>query len=224
MNQTQKLNKLDEYIIFILKLIDKQKNFNYKKLYKNPEIRKNLELQIHPICPKHASGKNNETNKVICTVYDHIKAHKIRFYIYNNYYDKAAYLLMSSQDKKGRQAISQAIVEKNRINGTGFFNKKLQLELSKRLKKRYHLREHPELAKQYSKKSKGVSKKLTEIARLNYEQRGKYVGKNFGLKGGIKHQNPITKKRLAETLLWKHDSGVEIKTTDIKTLANVKKN
>jgi hypothetical protein len=110
---------------------------NYKALYKNREIRKNLELQIHHILPKHAGGNDEKTNLVICTIYDHIEAHKIRFKTYNTFYDKAAYLFLSSNDKKGRQAISQAIVEKNRNNGTGFFNRDTQIELAKRPKKRY---------------------------------------------------------------------------------------
>jgi hypothetical protein len=222
MYQKQTLNKVNKYDKFIFKLIDKQTNLNYKKFYKNREIKKNLELQMHHILPKHEGGKDEESNLVICTIYDHIEAHKIRFETYNNFYDKAAYLFLSSNDKKGRQAICQAIVEKNRKNGTGFFNRETQIELAKRPKKSYHLQDYPELAQQYAKKAKRVSKMTSEIARLNYYQRGNYVGNNFGSKGGIKHQDPITKKTLARTLFWKHDSGVIVKTTDIKTLAQVK--
>lgn len=217
-----KLDELDEYQTFILSLIKKQEDKNYKQLYKNKDIRKDLELQIHHIYPKHEGGEDRDSNTVICRISDHIEAHKIRFKTYNNYYDQAAYLFMSSQDKQGRQARSRAIVEKNKKNGTGFFSRETQIELANRPKKRYHLREYPKLANLYAQKSKGIPKTLSAIARLNYEERGKYVGKNFGSKGGIKHQDPITKKTLAGTLLWKHEFGVEVKTTDIKTLANVK--
>lgn len=84
------------------------------------------------------------------------------------------------------------------------------------------MRDNPDLAKAYAKKAKGVSKKLSKVARLKYKNRGEYVGQNFGSKGGLKHQNSLAKKRLANTLVWVHDSGVEVKTTCVQTLANVK--
>lgn len=84
------------------------------------------------------------------------------------------------------------------------------------------MRDNPDLAKAYAKKAKGVSKKLSKVARLKYKNRGEYVGQNFGSKGGLKHQNSLTKKRLTNTLVWVHDPGVEVKTTCIQTLTNVK--
>lgn len=222
MNIYQKKNQLNAYQEFILVLIKKQNRLNYKELYKNKLRRKNLELQVHHICPKHAGGKDQNSNKVICTVYDHIQAHKIRFETYHNNYDKAAYLLMGSQDKKGRQALSLAIVEKNKRNSSGFFNPETQKDLANRPKKKYHLKENPKLATVYAKKSKGVPKSISEKQRFTLKKRGENLGKTFGSKGGIKHQHPLTKKRLSGTLLWKHISGVEVETSNIKTLANVK--
>lgn len=151
-----------------------------------------------------------------------MQAHKIRFETYHNNYDKAAYLFMSSQNKEGREARSLAIVEKNKKNSSGFFNREPQKELANRPKKNDHLKDNPKLAKFYAKKSKGVSKNFSKYFLTKLKQRGKTLGQKFGSKGGIKHQNPLTKKRLSGTLLWKHLSGIQVETKDIKTLANVK--
>lgn len=96
---------LDAYKKFIVILIEKQLRFDYKQCYKNAIIRKDLELQIRHILPKHEGGDEKENNKVICTNFDHQQAHRIRFETYKNGYDKAAYVLISGQNKAGRQAL-----------------------------------------------------------------------------------------------------------------------
>ena len=218
-----KIDEKDDYNILILDLIDKQNKLDYIAKYKNKELRQKFGLQKHHIYPKHTykiykdhtplTDINDPSNLVICTLEDHCQAHKIRFGMYKDFYDQSAYYFLRNNTVEGNKACNKAIADKHRQNKTGFFNLEFQKEMALRPKSLYFLRENPDLAKKYSVLAKGISKNTSEKTSQNYKERGEFVGKNFGSKGGLKHQDPKTRSRLAGHLRWKH---VNVETGDIK--------
>lgn len=221
----KEMKSLTEYDAYIAYLLKKQAKNNYSTLIKRKESRKELSLQKHHIVPRFAGGAEDVDNIVICTIEDHATAHEIRFCVYSSYWDKAAYHFIRCQNKEGREARQRAIVKKNRSNKTGFFDPKIQKKLSLRPKKLYYLRQHPELAKEFSKRAaaKVGSRVYTEKARENCRQLGIRVGTQFGRKGGLKHQNPITTMKIKSALLWCHKSKVTVKTNNMEALVDIQK-
>lgn len=47
------------------------------------------------------------------------------------------------------------------------------------------------------------------------------MGTHFYSKGGLAHQNPVTKERLSQKLVWFHQSGVKVERNNVKTLREV---
>lgn len=213
------MNAYNEFIDFLL---EKEIFFLFQKKYFDKKLRKRLDLQKHHIMPRHSGGTDDRSNIVICTAKDHASAHKIRFQVFHNFKDQAAYLFLQSLDKKGRIALGQAIAQTHKKNKTLFFDPLFQKELANRPKKSFFLRNNPKLAQKYASMSKGIQKTMTEAARKNYLERGQYVGKIWGSKGGLAHQNPVTRERLKGCLIWTHESGVSLKTKEIQSLRLVK--
>lgn len=85
-------------------------------------------LERHHIIPRHAGGTNNKENLVKLSLKDHMLAHKIRYEVHGNQYDRSAYSYMSGQFAEAKRAICAA-------NGAKSKGRKLTEEHKKKLSK-----------------------------------------------------------------------------------------
>ena len=180
--------------------------------YSQKQAQKGAKLTEHHIVPTHYS-KNKKSETVLLTYRYHALAHKILYQLHSVTWDFCAYRGLIAGNDEVRQLVQQAIVEKNRQNQTGFFNPKVQLELSKRPKSSYYFQTDPEKAKQISQLGGIASGKIwTETKIKTAVQNGKNVGINYGRKGGLKMLLPETKEKIGHIIHWIHKTGVTVKT------------
>ena len=179
-------------------------------------------VQRHHILPLHAGGhKKGET--VLCTLKDYGKAHLIRYKVFGSAKDKIAGLFILHQTAMAVAARQALIVSKNRALKQNMFDATWQKIQANKIKSRYFLRNNPDKAKEFAylggKKSGQV---MTPTKMENLKRLGQNVGTNYGKIGGLKKQSSLTKEKIQGILLWKHDTGVLVKTSNLESLAQVK--
>lgn len=136
MPKKQKFRKENLYYDFIEILKQKQKlGF--------PE---GIILHNHHIEPKHDGGDPNG-ELVVCTIRNHARAHFIRYLVYGQRFDLAAYFGLASKTDEMQIIIQQQIIETNRQRKNGMFDPKWQTIMANRPKSSYHLQENPDFAK-----------------------------------------------------------------------------
>ncbi|ATW62840.1 homing endonuclease [Synechococcus phage S-CBWM1] len=98
---------------------------------KEPAIRNSsLSLQKHRIIPGHSGGDYSEANVVICSIEDHIKAHRIRYEVYGERGDKFAVSMMTGRLRIGDKVVATlgaySTHEVCKENKTGFWSSETQ--------------------------------------------------------------------------------------------------
>lgn len=169
----------------------------------------NLLLHKHHVHPKHDGG-SEDGEVVICTARDHARAHYIRWKVFGQTYDLCAYYGLVKKEAEKQRVIQQQIIKTNRQRGNVMFNNQWQKIMASRPKSSYHFQQNPGFASQVGRKGGKIGgKTMTPTKAAVLQQNGFNVGTNHGRKGGLKHQNPLTKRRLSMHLEWKHESGVQ---------------
>jgi hypothetical protein len=96
----------------------------------------NTYLEEHHIVPKHDGGSDNSENLISLSFDDHILAHKIRYDVYGQVYDLAAYNLMCGFDGEGWRLLrvegAYKTHEALRLSKKNFWSSDYQKEMSAR--------------------------------------------------------------------------------------------
>nr|YP_010500098.1 hypothetical protein [Gormaniella terricola]UWV18275.1 hypothetical protein [Gormaniella terricola] len=168
----------------------------------------NTVLHKHHIKPLH-SGGSPDGELVICTIRDHARAHYIRYLVFGETYDLCAYYGLVKKTDLLAQSIQKKIINTNRERGNIMFNNEWQKIMANRPKSSYYFQEYPAEAARFGKKG-GEKGGLANTPKQQEtrSKNGKRVGTLFGRKGGLKHQNPMTKEKLSHYLEWTHNSGI----------------
>lgn len=207
--KTIKLNLYDAFIEILKKL--EAKGFDEETL-----------VHVHHIHPKHDGGDPLGPT-LICTIRNHARAHYIRYKVYGQTYDLCAYYGLVNKTDECQKLIQQQIIETNRQRGNTMFNNDWQREMALRPKSSYHLQQNPSFAQEIGKKGGLIGgKKMTPLKMATLKQNGHNVGTNYGRQGGLKHQNPLTKRRLALFLEWEHVSGIMTISPPMESVAELK--
>lgn len=209
----------------------KQKNrksnlyYDYIEILKQRAIKGFPERKVlheHHIEPKHAGG-DPRGELVICTMRDHARAHYIRYKIYGERFDLCAYYGLVKKTDVMQKLIQQEIIETNRKRGNVMLNPEWQKIMAKRAKSSYYLQNNPEFAAEIGKQGGLVGGKvMTPLKQEVLKMNGSNVGKNYGRQGGLKHQSPITAKRLSQFLEWEHTSGIRTISPPFESVRELK--
>lgn len=167
-------------------------------------------MHKHHIWPKHDGGpESGET--VLCTIRDHARAHFIRHKVYGQSYDRMAYLGLVGRTDEMQAEITKRIIETNRTRNNGPFNVDWQREMANRPKSSYYFQQNPEFARSLASDAGKIGgKTMTDKKKAVLKENVYNVGTKYGRKGGLKHQNPQTRKRLSSIIEWEHSSGVMV--------------
>lgn len=149
--KNRKQENRDIYFEFIHKMVQKNKNYEIKKIknasgpskfmYVHKKKQKILYLEKHRIVPGHENGNYSNLNVVLLSFEEHIMAHYLRYLQYGNRKDKIAVLLMISnsneQIRHERAKFAGSIGGKKqqqslKIQGRGFFSSEIQSKLGKK--------------------------------------------------------------------------------------------
>jgi hypothetical protein len=92
-----------------------------------------VKTQTHRITPGHTKGKYVPENSIVCTLKDHIQAHKIRWEVYRETGDLSAVNMMTGRVKAGGDSVvpvlgAYATHEVCKRNKTGFWDPGQQRE------------------------------------------------------------------------------------------------
>ncbi len=211
MNKKNRMKNQNLYQFFIDCLREKAK----KGFASNPC------LQKHHVWPKHDGGpKDGET--VLCTIRDHARAHYIRYKVYGQPYDLMAYLGLVGRTDEMQAEITRRILETNRERNNGPFNVDWQKEMANRPKSSYYFQENPEFARSLASNAGKIGgKTMTEKKRAVLKKNGHNVGTKYGRIGGLKHQHPLTQKRLSSVIEWEHSSGITVISTPHESVGDL---
>lgn len=181
----------------------------------------NTLLHKHHILPKHDGGAE-DGEVVYCTIRDHARAHYFRYCVYRQSYDWMAYLGLVGRTDELQREITKRIIETNRARLNGPFNQQWQKEMANRKKSSYYFQQNPEFAKSIASAGGKIGgKTMTDKKKEVLKQNGLNLGTNYGRKGGMKHQHPLTKKRLNSIIEWKHESGLVVMTEPQETVGDL---
>ena len=178
----------------------------------------NRVIHYHHVLPIHDGGKK-DGETIPCTHRDHARMHYIRWLVYRQPMDLAAYKgLVNKTDDM------HVIIQQKRINtlikkGILFYSIKWQSEQGSKPKAIYF--DNPEIAKKYAYSGGVASGQIWTDAKLtSSKKKGKILGNLFGKIGGLKHQNKNTKNLLlTKAIIWNHShSGIKVKTYGYDTV------
>lgn len=175
-------------------------------------------IHFHHIVPIHDGGK--KTGETIpCTHRDHARMHYIRWLVYKQYMDLAAYKGLVNKTDDLHALIQQKRVNSLKEKAILFYSIKWQSSQGSKPKARYF--DNPEIAKKYAFSGGVASGKIWTDAKLeSSRKKGKILGKSFGKIGGLKHQNKNTKNLLlTKAIIWNHShTKIKVKTYGYETV------
>lgn len=159
---------------------------------------------------------------MVCTIRDHARVHYIRYRVYDNIIDYAAYKGLCGKTDELVTLINEKRIATSKARKVLFWNPEFQYIQSKKTKKRYFLRENPDRAAEYARLG-GIASGLiwTEKKLESSRKKGKVLGKKFGRTGGLKAQGEKTKAQLQKNIKWKHRSGKTTETVNFEAVADV---
>ena len=93
-------------------------------------VNSGIPFHKHRILPSHQGGTYDQENVVICTVKDHIQAHKVRYEVYKQVGDKFAVSMMTGRLMIGERVVTTlgalATHEVCKFKKTGFWSSETQ--------------------------------------------------------------------------------------------------
>lgn len=93
---------------------------------KSKEYPVEIPLECHHICPKHAGGTEEKSNKIFLSAEDHMLAHYYRFMVFQEKGDRLAFLLIKKQTTESRKIMQELAVAANKEKGNLFWNSEWQ--------------------------------------------------------------------------------------------------
>lgn len=89
-------------------------------------------FEKHHVIPRAAGGSDNTSNIIMLSTRQHILAHLIRYLEKGENCDKTAYIFRKATKHHNPKTHGQKMAMLNKIQGTGFYDSKIQSELGKR--------------------------------------------------------------------------------------------